>query len=426
MNDESELKKNNQKFKCSFCNSSNLSLIINFENVALAGAFLKKEDFEHEEKFPLQVYFCNDCYMVQVVNKISPKKMFVNYFYKSSAIKTLKEHFKNYAREVSKRFLNPSESKVLEFGCNDGVLLRPLLEEKIKVIIGVDPAKNIISKIDKKGLNLINEFFNTISAKKIVNKFGKLDLIMANNVFAHIPDINDTTQAIKLSLKKDGVFIFEVHYLGNVLEKFQYDMIYHEHLYYYSLIALENHFRRFSMIIFDLKKIPIHGGSIRFYVTNNKSKYALQSKEVVNLRNLELQKNYDRFSTYNLFSSKIDNTKSELNKLLSKLKKNGSKIAGYGASGRANTILQFCDIDYKILDFMIDDAPTKIGYFTPGSHLEIFSSEILNQSDRPEYVVIFAWSFLEEIYKKNMSYLRQGGKFIIPLPEVKIYGLGDL
>ena len=426
MNDESELIKNNQKFKCSFCNSSNLSLIINFENVALAGAFLKKEDFEHEEKFPLQVYFCNDCYMVQVVNKISPKKMFVNYFYKSSAIKTLKEHFKNYAREVSKRFLNPSESKVLEFGCNDGVLLRPLLEEKIKVIIGVDPAKNIISKIDKKGLNLINEFFNTISAKKIVNKFGKLDLIMANNVFAHIPDINDTTQAIKLSLKKDGVFIFEVHYLGNVLEKFQYDMIYHEHLYYYSLIALENHFRRFSMIIFDLKKIPIHGGSIRFYVTNNKSKYALQSKEVVNLRNLELQKNYDRFSTYNLFSSKIDNTKSELNKLLSKLKKNGSKIAGYGASGRANTILQFCDIDYKILDFMIDDAPTKIGYFTPGSHLEIFSSEILNQSDRPEYVVIFAWSFLEEIYKKNMSYLRQGGKFIIPLPEVKIYGLGDL
>ncbi len=426
MNNKSELKKINQNFKCSFCNSSNLSLIIDFDKVALAGAFLKKEDFDSEEKFPLSVYFCNDCLMVQVVNKISPKKMFGNYFYKSSAIKTLKEHFKDYAREVTERFLNPSASKVLEFGCNDGVLLMPLLEEKVKVIIGVDPAKNIISKIDKKGLNLINEFFDIKSANKIVNKFGKLDLIMANNVFAHIPDINNTTEAIKLSLKKDGVFIFEVHYLGNVLEKFQYDMIYHEHLYYYSLLALENHFSRFSMKIFDLKMIPIHGGSIRFYVTNNKSKYAFQSEEVVNLRNLELQKNYDKFSTYNQFSSKIENTKYELNNLLSKLKKNGKRIAGYGASGRANTILQFCGIDYQILDFMIDDAPSKIGYFTPGSYLEIFSSEILNQSSPPEYVVIFAWSFLEEIYKKNISYLRQGGKFIIPLPEVKIYGLGDL
>tara|TARA_B100000242_G_scaffold96699_2_gene66298 strand:- start:7625 stop:8893 length:1269 start_codon:yes stop_codon:yes gene_type:complete len=414
--------KSSNKFSCSFCNSKNISPVINFGEVALAGAFLKQAQFEIEKKYPLQVCFCNECFMVQVVNKISPEKLFSDYFYRSSSINTLKSHFTEYAREISKRFLDdPAEAKVLEFGCNDGVLLKPLLNQGIKTVIGVDPAKNIISKINNKELKLFNDFFQVKLAKKIVSKFGKLDIIMANNVFAHIPEINNTTEAIQLALNDDGIFIFEVHYLGNVLEEFQYDMIYHEHLYYYSLLSAKNHFNKFNMNVFDIKKIPIHGGSIRFYVTKFGSKYNKPTKAVINLEREELTKKYDNYETFKIFSAKINSTKQKLNSFLLDLKNKGYKIAGYGASGRANTIIQFCGIDTSILDYIIDDNPSKTGYFTPGSHIKIYSREVLKEKNPPDYILVFAWSFINEIYKRNKEYVKKGGKFIMPLPEVKLF-----
>ena len=208
---------------------------MDFGNVALAGGFLKTKEFKNEKKYPMRVCFCKECFAVQVVDIIEPDILFRDYFYFSSSIKTLSDHFVDYAKELTSRFLNPQEATVLEFGCNDGVLLYPLADQGIKKVIGVDPAKNIISSINDKRITIINNYFNEKVSREVVAKYGSVDLIMANNVFAHIPDIKGTTIAIKNALSDEGVFVFEVHYLGKIIDEMQYDMIYHEHLYYYSL-----------------------------------------------------------------------------------------------------------------------------------------------------------------------------------------------
>ena len=408
-------------FNCSFCSSRNMELVMDFGEFALAGAFIKNNEFKNEKKYPMRVYFCKDCFAVQVVDIIEPDILFKDYFYFSSSIKTLSDHFVNYAKEVTNRFLNPSEATVLEFGCNDGVLLRPLADQGIKKVIGVDPAKNIVSSISDERITILNDYFNEKVSKQVVDKYGSMDLIMANNVFAHISDIKGTTNAIRNALSDEGVFIFEVHYLGKIIEEMQYDMIYHEHLYYYSLLSAIEHFKNYDLTIFDIKLVPIHAGSIRFYVAKNNSKRAkLISENVKFLEKEEKLKAYNKFESFKLFSRKIKNTKDELINLLKKLKKEGKTVAGYGASGRANTIIQFCGISNDLVSYMIDDAPAKIGCYTPGSHLKILSSSVLNSDNAPDYILVFAWSFFEEIAKRNKKFTDSGGKMIIPLPEVKI------
>tara|TARA_A100001011_G_scaffold397804_1_gene499991 strand:+ start:3165 stop:4424 length:1260 start_codon:yes stop_codon:yes gene_type:complete len=408
-------------FSCSFCSSKNMDLVMDFGEVALAGAFIKNNEFNNEKKYPMRVCFCNDCFAVQIVDIIEPDILFKDYFYFSSSIKTLSNHFVNYAKEVAERFLNPKEANVLEFGCNDGVLLRPLADQGIKKVIGVDPAKNIISSISDERITIVNDYFTEKVSKKVVAKYGPIDLIMANNVFAHIPDIKGTTNAIKNALSDEGVFVFEVHYLGKIIEEMQYDMIYHEHLYYYSLLSAIEHFKNYDLTIFDIKFVPIHAGSIRFYLAKKNSKRAsVISENVKLLEKEEKAKQYNKFECFNLFSKKIENTKKELVRLLEKIKKEGKTIAGYGASGRANTMIQYCGITNDLVSYMIDDAPAKIGCYTPGSHLKILSSSVLSSNNAPDYVLVFAWSFFEEIIKRNSNFIKSGGKMIVPLPEVKV------
>ncbi len=408
-------------FRCSFCSSTSMKLIMDFGKVALAGAFIKNEEFNNEKKYQMRLCFCKECFAVQIVDIIDPDILFKDYFYFSSSIKTLSDHFVNYAKEVTKRFLNHKESIVLEFGCNDGVLLRPLADQGIKKVIGVDPAKNIISTINDKRITIINDYFTEKVSKEVVAKYGSVDVIMANNVFAHIPDIKGITAAIKNALSDEGVFVFEVHYLGKIIEEMQYDMIYHEHLYYYSLISAKEHFKKYDLVIFDIKHVDIHAGSIRFYVAKKDSNRAkIISENVKLLEREENLKLYNKFKSFKLFSNKVENTKKELIQLLKKLKKEGKTVAGYGASGRANTIIQYCGITNDLISYMIDDAPAKIGCYTPGSHLEILSSAVLNSNNAPDYVLVFAWSFFEEIVKRNKKFIETGGKMIVPLPEVKI------
>ena len=392
-------------FKCAFCDSSRLTEVLDLGEVALAGGFLQSKQFDVEPKFPLRVVFCNEC---------------LDYFYFSSQIKTLRDHFEDYATEVVSRFLEPKKSTVLEFGCNDGVLLRPLAGQGIKTLIGVDPASNIISTINDERINVINDFFTVDTSKRVVEQFGKLDMVIANNVFAHIPDICGVTRAIREGLSDDGVFIFEVHYLGKIIQGMQYDMIYHEHLYYYSLLALENHFHKHHMVVFDVKPIPIHGGSMRYYVCKRGAAHAKNiSTRVELLRKEELTIGYDKPETYQDFAKRVQLTRKKLTDVLDSLSRKGRTIAGYGASGRANTIIQYCNIDKNYVSYMIDDAPAKKGFFTPGSHLEIFSNDILN-TNPPDYLLIFAWSFINEIAAKCENYMNDGGKLLIPLPEVRI------
>jgi methylation protein EvaC len=406
---------------CSFCNSKSMTEIMDFGEVALAGGFLHANQFTEESYYPLRLFFCHDCYAVQVIDKVSADILFKDYFYFSSSIQTLRDHFIEYAREVATRFLMPESATVVEFGCNDGVLLGPLANQNIKTVIGVDPATNIVSTINDPRITIINDFFTEDVVHDIIAKHGPVDMVVANNVYAHIPDIQSITRAICNVLSDDGVFIFEVHYLGNVINELQYDMIYHEHLYYYSLLSAMKHFERYGMIVFDVKPVPIHAGSMRFYVCKKGSKYGcVVSPAVLRLQEEELAKGFNRPETFERFVTDIAERKTLLMALLNKLKKEGRTIAGYGASGRANTMIQYCGINHNHLDYMIDDAPAKTGVFTPGSHFEIHPSSILDQPDPPDYLLIFAWSFFFEIAKRSKKYVDGGGRMIVPLPEVKI------
>ena len=394
---------------------------MDFGRVALAGGFLTSEQFENEQKYPLRLFFCDDCCAVQVVDKVSADVLFQDYFYFSSSIGTLREHFRNYAAEVTSRFLSPPSASVLEFGCNDGVLLQPLADEGIGTVIGVDPASNVLASVDDQRLTLINDFFNESVADSVVERYGEMDMVLANNVYAHIPDIQSATQAVSRVLKKDGVFIFEVHYLGRVIDEMQYDMIYHEHLYYYSLLSVISHFARYGMVVFDVKPVPIHAGSLRFYVCKSGSKHEAEvSTRVSQLKEEELERGFDNFETFRQFSDRVAEHKEELLLLLNRLRGEGCTIAGYGASGRANTIIQYCGLDHRHLDFMIDDAPAKQGVFTPGSHFRIHPSTILEGSSPPDFLLVFAWSFLDEIRQRNQKYLDNGGQMIIPLPKIRM------
>jgi methylation protein EvaC len=415
------LRKPNPAICCSFCDSTAMTEIIDFGRVALAGAFLRPEQFDSEAVYPLRLYFCSDCFAVQVIDKVSANVLFESYFYYSSSIKTLQSHFKEYAAEVTSRFLKPDASTVVEFGCNDGILLRPLADQQIRTVVGVDPATNIVKTINDPRITVINDFFNEAVADRIVARHGPADMVVANNVYAHIPDIQGVTRAVRNVLHDEGVFIFEVHYLGKVTEELQYDMIYHEHLYYYSLLALTKHFARYDMMVFDVKSVPIHGGSMRFYVCKKGSKHsAAVSPAAIALEKDELARRFNHRDTFIRFAELVAEHKVKLMSLLDRLKQQGHSIAGYGASGRANTMIQYCGIDHRHLDYMIDDAPAKSGFYTPGSRFEIHPSSILERADAPDYLLIFAWSFFDEIRKRNAKYLAKGGQMILPLPLIKI------
>ena len=405
---------------CAFCDGTTMTEIIDFGRMALAGGFLKPEQFDSEVFYPLRLCFCRNCFAVQVIDKVSANVLFDEYFYFSSSIKTLRAHFEGYAAEVTARFLEPAKAMAIEFGCNDGVLLRPLADQKIRTVIGVDPATNVVTTIDDPRITVVNDFFNEAVAEGIVAAHGKADIVAANNVYAHIPDIQGVTRAVRTALADDGVFIFEVHYLGKVIEELQYDMIYHEHLYYYSLLALAKHFDRYDMMVFDVKPVPIHGGSMRFYVCKKGSKHSTVSPAAIALEKDERTRRYDHSDTFIRFAGQVAEHKATLMALLTRLTHEGHTIAGYGASGRANTMIQYCGIDHRHLAYMIDDAPAKAGFYTPGSHFEIHPSSILDCPEPPDHLLIFAWSFFDEIRKRNAKYLDAGGQMILPLPRVKV------
>ena len=407
---------------CAFCNGRALEQIIDFGDVALAGAFLKPEQFASEPRYRLRVFLCTRCCALQVLDIVDPGELFSNYFYFSSAIRSLQEHFVDYADEVVARFLTPEKATVVEIGCNDGVLLKPVADRGVRTVIGVDPAANIVRTIGDPRIRVVNDFFGSSVAAGIRKEHGPADLVFANNVYAHIPDINDVTQGVAELLGPDGVFVFEVHHLGSVLHGLQYDMIYHEHLYYYSLLALENHLRHHGLMVFDLKRIPIHGGSIRYYACKPGSRWAgTLTNRVLRLREEEAAQGLGRVETFRHFATEIAQRKRTLLEFLDRLGKARKRVAGYGASGRANTILQYCGLTREHMEYMIDDAPAKWGYYTPGSHLEIRSREALEKA-RPDYLVVLAWGYIDEIAEKCKGYLASGGKLLTPLPEVRLIG----
>lgn len=412
---------------CRFCGSSKLDRILDFGNMPLAGGFLKNNEIPGERIYPLKLHFCKDCTLVQVNNVIPPATLFKNYFYFSSSIQTLVDHCAAFAGEVHEKYLrtrvNPS---VFEIGCNDGVMLRPFASLGVKAV-GIDPAKNVVDSIKDRTFSVINDFFNENSAHAVSEIHGKFDAVTSSYSFAHIDDMRSVMAGIRHLLKDDGVFVFEVYYLGTLLDEMQYDMIYHEHCSYYSLKALENFLFKYGMEIFDTKFTPgVRSGAVRFYARHIGKRSEPIAESVKEMARYESERGFDRVETYMDYASKVAKTKNQLLETMDRLKSEGHRIFGYGASGRGTMIMNYCGIDGRYLDCVVDDAPAKHGFFTPGTHVEILPWSAVSQGDKPGYALLFAWSFMKEVLEKRRGFLEAGGKFIVPLPEVQIVGLESL
>ena len=400
---------------CRFCGSLNIKIVVDLGLLPLAGGFIKpKENKRVTEKFyPLKLVFCEDCFLLQVNSSISPDTLFKNYFYFSSSMKTLVQHFENIASDLPKILPNPNDKFVVEIGANDGAFIKALQKIGYKAL-GIDPAANVVKSAIKNGIPILNDYFTQKLAGKIVKKYGRADSIYSFHSMAHIENMHDVIHGIKTLLKKDGFLAIEVHYLGDLIREIQYDMIYHEHQFYYSLLSLKNFFQQYEMEIFDVKHFNVRGGSIMYFV-QNKGGGKRVTKSVKDLLKQEKMRKLDKADSYIRFSKKISLRKKQLILLLNKLKKDNKKVVGYGASGRGTIIANYSDLT-NYLDYIVDDAKAKQGSLLPGTHHEIFPSNKMIQ-DNVDFAVLFAWPFLKEVKARNKNFR---GKFIIPLPNVKI------
>ncbi len=399
---------------CRFCGSSNIQMVLDLGLMPLAGGFIRNLKQKSQEKFyPLQLNFCNNCFLLQTNSSINPDTLFKNYFYFSSSIKTLVEHFDNIAPGLSKVILKSKNSFIVEIGANDGSFIKAVQKNGHKVL-GVDPATNVVADGIKKGAPIINDYFTEQLAIKIARKYGKADAIYSFHSMAHIEDMHDVIKGVKKLLKKNGLLAMEVHYLGDLIDELQYDMIYHEHQFYYSLLSLTIFFQKYDMEIFDVQRYSVRAGSIMYFV-QNKSAGRKITNSVKDLLKQEKIHKLDKAGTYVKFSKNIVKRKRQLVLLLDKLKKKGSKVIGYGASGRGTIISNYSGLK-NYLDYIVDDAKAKHGTFLPGTHHEIFPSHKMIR-EKADYAVLFAWPFAEEIKARNKDFK---GKFIVPLPKVKI------
>lgn len=392
--------------RCAFCQSET-DEVLDFGRVALAGAFIKCDGIPGEKKYPLRLMFCQTCFAVQVADPVGAETLFRDYFYFSSQIDAVRRHFKGYAADVMQRFAPES---VLEIGCNDGYLLGKLADAGVKCI-GVDPAKNVVASITDNRLTLVNSFFDEAIADEIVTKHGKQSLILANNVFAHVPDIHGMTRAICKTLTDDGVLVVETQHLGAMIAGLQYDWIYHEHLYYYSALSLSKHLAAYGLEIFDVQDVEMHGGSKRYYI--GRQGHRAPAAAVRSLMDVERKDGLDRLESFLRFADDVRRHRFELRGLIDELKADGATICGYGASGRANTILQWLGLDASHLAYIIDDAPAKAGFYTPGSHIPIYPRSSVKVTLQ-RYTLILAWPYAEDILRNIEN------TAIIPLPVVRI------
>jgi SAM-dependent methyltransferase len=408
---------------CRFCGERLQTSFVNLGMSPLCQTHIEQHQLNHMEPFyPLHAWVCQKCFLVQLEEYVAPANIFSSdYAYFSSYSDSWVEHARRYAEMMRGRFALSSHSLVMEIASNDGYLLQHFVAAGVPVL-GIEPAANVAKAAQERGVRSEVCFHGTASADKVVAKYGQADLVLGNNVLAHVPDLNDFVAGMRRLLKPNGVITMEFPHLLRLMEQNQFDTIYHEHFSYFSFFTVEQVFAAHQLTLFDVEELPTHGGSIRIFARHAGDASKPVGDRVRELRQRELGLGFDRLETYRSFGEQVKATKRELLSFLIALKDKGKSIAGYGAPGKGNTLLNYCGIGPDFLDYTVDRSPYKQGKYTPGMHIPILPPEQIRKT-RPDYVFILPWNLKDEI-TAQMSFIREwGGQFIIPIPKPRILSL---
>ena len=403
-----------------FCRVSGkpMEQIVDFGRQPLGNGFLSPHEYSSEYFYPMAVGFCGTSMMLQLVQQPAPEKMFHDHYaFYSSSSTLMAEHFRKFAEQViNDEYISRSDPFVVELGSNDGILLRNFARQGIRHL-GIEPSLNVALEANKVGVRTLSEFFNEGLSEKIMRENGQADAILAANVMCHIPDILGAVKGIRKLLKPSGVLIFEDPYLGDIVSKTSYDQIYDEHVFLFSALSIRYLFGLQEMELIDVLPQRTHGGSMRYVVAHRGAHSVRES--VTALLAKEREQGLDRPDALKAFSAKVERSRESLVALLKELRAQGKRIAGYGATSKSTTILNFCRIGPELIEFVSDTTPIKQGKFTPGTHIPVVTSETF-RSNPPDYAVLFAWNHADEIMAKEKDFVAAGGKWIVHVPEVKV------
>ncbi|MBW6504128.1 class I SAM-dependent methyltransferase [bacterium] len=404
---------------CRFCGVPLSHTFVDLGMSPLCESYRNADQLKQMEPFyPLHVYVCGNCILVQLEEFVSPEKIFTEYAYYSSYSDSWLSHARSYVEMVSSRFGLSAKSNVVELASNDGYLLQYFVGKGIPVL-GVEPAANVAAAAVSKGVPTLVKFFGERTARDLVSRGTIADLIVGNNVLAQVPDLNDFVRGMKILLKPEGVITMEFPHLLRLIEENQFDTIYHEHFSYFSFRTAERIFSAHGLVLFDVEELPTHGGSLRVYGCHVDDESKGMCDTVRRLKERESADGLDTLGRYSSFGEKVKETKRKLLEFLIRAKREGKRIAGYGAPGKGNTLLNYCGIRTDFIDFTVDRNPYKQGKFLPGTHIPIYPPEKIRQ-ERPDFVLIMPWNFREEIMRQ-LEYIREwGGKFVVFIPEVTV------
>ncbi len=405
---------------CLFCAAPLRHTFVDLGMSPLCESFLTAEQVNQMEPFyPLHVWVCERCFLVQVEQYVRPETIFTEYAYFSSYSDSWLAHARAYVEMISERLALGAGSRVIELGSNDGYLLQFFVAKGIPVL-GVDPAKNVAERAIARGVPTITKLFGRETARELLDGGTQADLVCGANVLAQVPDVNDFVAGITLLLKPGGVVTIEFPHLMRLMAGNQFDTIYHEHCSYFSFLTAERIFAAHGLTLFDVEELPTHGGSLRIYARHAVDATRPVSERAAKLRERELAAGLDRLETYASFTEQVHETKRRLLEFLIAARRKGERLAGYGAAGKGNTLLNYCGIRTDFLEYTVDRNPYKHGRFLPGTHIPIFPPERI-QETRPDYVLILPWNLKDEIMEQLAGIRAWGGQFVVPIPDVKVY-----
>ncbi len=405
---------------CRFCNEPLKQQFVDLGSSPPSNSYLTYGQLnEPEVYFPLKLYVCSTCFLVQIDEYKKADEIFnKDYAYFSSYSTSWLAHSKRYVEEMIARFGFNSSSLVVEIASNDGYLLQYFKERNVPVL-GIEPTKSTANVAQQKGIETITEFFGVSFAKKLVNQKGKADLLLGNNVLAHVPDLNDFVAGIKIALKDTGVITMEFPHLLQLISNNQFDTIYHEHFSYLSFTTVVRIFKAHGLEIFDVQEIPTHGGSLRIFGCHKEYEGHSVHDSVTKLLDKEESIGVKKLAYYTGFQAKVDQVKMNFLEFLILKKKEGKNIAAYGAAAKGNTLLNYCGIRNDLISFVVDASPHKQGKFLPGSHIPVVKEDEIKKQ-KPDYVIVFPWNIKEEI-KSQLSYIKEwNGKFVTAIPKIEI------